>query len=111
MKKRQIPKFQDEEQERKFWSSHDSTEYIDWESGERLILPNLKPSLKTISLRLPENLLNELKFLANQKDVPYQSLLKMFLADRVRFELRKLLNKRPKINEGMAQQVAAGDAK
>ncbi len=90
MKKKQIPKFSNEDREREFWSTRDSTEYIDWESGERLILPELKPSLKTISLRLPEPLLNELKFLANKKDVPYQSLLKMFLAERVKKELGSL---------------------
>ncbi len=89
-KKRKIPEFTNEEAEREFWSSSDSTEYIDWESGERLILPNLKPSVKTISLRLPETLLEELKLLANKKDVPYQSLLKMFLAERVHKEMRKL---------------------
>ena len=91
MKKKSIPKFKNEDQEREFWSSHDSTEYIDWHDAERVILPNLKPSLKTISLRLPENLLNELKLLANKKDVPYQSLLKMFLAERIQFELGKLM--------------------
>jgi len=90
MKKKEIPKFASEDQERDFWASHDSAEYIDWNSGERLILPNLKPSLKTISLRIPENLLDELKLLANKKDVPYQSLLKMFLAERVQKELRML---------------------
>ena len=91
MKKKSIPKFKNEDQEREFWSSHDSTEYIDWHDAERVILPNLKPSLKTISLRLPESLLNELKLLANKKDVPYQSLLKMFLAERIQFELGKLM--------------------
>ena len=90
MKQKNIPKFKTEEQEREFWSSHDSTEYIDWNSAEKIILPNLKPSLKTISLRLPENILNELKLLAKKKDVPYQSLLKMFLAERVQIELKKL---------------------
>ena len=90
MKKKNIPKFKDETQERKFWYSHDSTEYINWNNAEKVILPKLKPSLKTISLRLPENLLNELKLLANKKDVPYQSLLKMFLSERVQAELRKL---------------------
>jgi len=90
MKKKRIPKFANEDQERDFWASHDSTEYIDWSSGKRLILPNLKPSVKTISLRLPETLLNELKLLANKKDVPYQSLLKMFLAERVQKELGRL---------------------
>ena len=86
----QFPQFANEDQERDFWASHDSTEYIDWSSGKRLILPNLKPSVKTISLRLPETLLNELKLLANKKDVPYQSLLKMFLAERVQKELGRL---------------------
>ncbi len=66
------------------------TEYIDWSNAEKVILPKLKPSLKTISLRLPETLLNELKLLANKKDVPYQSLLKVFLSERVQAEFRKL---------------------
>ena len=104
MTKKKSPKFKDEGQEREFWSSHDSTEYIDWDSAEKLILPNLKPSLKTISLRLPEHLLNELKFLANKKDVPYQSLLKMFLAERVQTEIRKLSHNTMKFKEKMAQQ-------
>jgi len=93
MKKKNIPKFKDEDQEREFWSSQDSTEYIDWNDGERLILPNFKPSLKTISLRLPESLINELKLLANKKDIPYQSLLKMFLAERVQKEIKRLSEK------------------
>jgi len=104
MKKKDIPKFKDEAQERDFWSSHDSTEYIDWDSAESVILPKLKPSLKTISLRLPENLLNELKLLANKKDVPYQSLLKMFLTERVQGELRKLIYNTVKNKEKLAQQ-------
>ena len=102
--KKQLPKFKNEDQEREFWSSHDSTDYIDWDSAEELVLPNLKPSLKTISLRLPEHLLNELKFLANKKDVPYQSLLKMFLSERVHSELRKLRYNRMKMEEKLAQQ-------
>ena len=93
MKKKKIPNFKNEKQEREFWDTHDSTEYIDWNNGEKLVLPNLKPSLKTISLRLPESLINELKVLANKKDVPYQSLLKMFLAERVEKELKNLENK------------------
>ena len=104
MKNKNIPKFKTEEQEREFWSSHDSTEYIDWNDAERVVLPNLKPSLKTISLRLPENLLNELKLLANKKDVPYQSLLKMFLAERVQTELKKLLPNTLKNKKKIAQQ-------
>jgi predicted DNA binding CopG/RHH family protein len=104
MKKKSIPKFQDEDQEREFWHSHNSTEYLEWDSAERVILPKLKPSLKTISLRLPENLLNELKLLANKKDVPYQSLLKMFLAERVQSELKHLVHNSLKNKEKIAQQ-------
>ena len=93
MKKKTIPKFKDENKEREFWATHDSTDYIDWNNGEELILPNLKPSLKTISLRVPESLIDELKFLANKKDVPYQSLLKMFLVERVEKEIKSLSKK------------------
>ena len=86
-KKKQIPKFESEDQERDFWASHDSTEYLNWDRARRLTFDNLKPSTKTISLRLPEALLQELKLLANKRDVPYQSLLKIFLAERVEQEL------------------------
>lgn len=85
--KKKIPKFNNEDEERKFWSKHDSTDYIDWDKAKRVILPNLKPSVKTISIRLPEMMLEELKLLANKRDVPYQSLLKMFLAERIEVEL------------------------
>jgi len=84
---KKIPKFKNEEEERDFWQTHDSTEYVDWEKAQRLTLANLKPSLKTISLRLPESMLEELKLLANKRDVPYQSLVKVFLADRIEQEL------------------------
>jgi predicted DNA binding CopG/RHH family protein len=93
MKKKIIPKFKDEDKEREFWATHDSTDYIDWNNAEELILPNLKPSVKTISLRVPESLIEEIKFLANKKDIPYQSLLKMFLAERVEKELKSLSKK------------------
>lgn len=93
MKKKIIPKFKDEDKEREFWATHDSTDYIDWNSSEELILPNLKPSVKTISLRVPEALIEGLKFLANKKDIPYQSLLKMFLVERVEKELKSLSKK------------------
>lgn len=83
-----IPEFDSEEQERQFWAEHDSTEYVDWSRAERRVLTRLKPSTKTISLRLPEALLEELKLLANKRDVPYQSLLKLYLAERVEKELR-----------------------
>ena len=86
--KKKIPKFKSEEEEREFWATADSTEYVDWDRGNRLVLPKLKPSLKTISLRLPEPMLAELKLLANKRDVPYQSLLKIFLAERLEQELR-----------------------
>lgn len=82
-----IPKFKNENKERVFWSKHDSTEYIDWKKAKRVVLPNLKPSVKTISIRLPEMMLEELKLLANKRDVPYQSLLKVFLSERLKDEL------------------------
>jgi len=81
--KRVMPEFLNEVEEQEFWSTQDSTNYVDWEKGEITIFPNLKPTLKTISLRLPEPMLNRLKQLANERDVPYQSLLKMFLKERL----------------------------
>ena len=87
--KKEIPRFKNEEEETEFWASHDSSDYIDWSQSKSLSLPKLKPTLKTISLRLPETIIEELKFLANKRDVPYQSLLKMFLAERVEQELHK----------------------
>ncbi|MCP3963156.1 MAG: hypothetical protein GY719_35400 [bacterium] len=86
---RPIPRFETEDEEREFWAKADSTEYVDWRQTRRFSAPGLKPSTKTISLRLPESLLDNLKMLANRRDVPYQSLLKIFLADRVRQELRQ----------------------
>ena len=88
MKKKKVPKFKSEDQERDFWANADSTDYVDWGSARRVILPDLKPSQKTISLRLPAMMLAELKRLANKRDVPYQSLLKVFLAERLDEELR-----------------------
>jgi predicted DNA binding CopG/RHH family protein len=86
---KKIPRFKNEDEERKFWLSHDSTEYVDWKKAKRMVLPKLKPSIKTISLRLPESILEELKLIANKRDVPYQSLLKMFLAERIEQELNR----------------------
>jgi len=86
--KKNIPKFDTEDEEREFWSTADSTEYIDWSKAERVVFPNLKPSLKKISLRLPESMLSEIKLLANRQDVSYQSLMKMFLSERINQELR-----------------------
>ena len=87
--KKKIPEFKTEEQERKFWQNHDSAEYINWDDAEEVIFPRLKPSTKTISIRLPESLLEELKLLANKRDVPYQSLLKIFLSERIDSEMHR----------------------
>ena len=86
MRKR-IPKFKSEDKEREYWAKQDSTEVLDWKKAKKVVLPNLKPSVKTISLRLPESMLEELKLLANKRDVPYQSLLKIFLSERIDKEL------------------------
>ena len=86
--KKKIPVFKTEAEERRFWETHDSAEYVDWSAAEEVILPRLKPSTKTISLRLPESMVDELKLLANKRDVPYQSLLKVFLSERIDMELR-----------------------
>ena len=88
MKKR-LPRFKNEDAERKFWATHDSTDYIDWRKGKRAILPKLRPTSQTISLRLPKPMLDRLKLLANKRDVPYQSLLKMFVAERLEAELKE----------------------
>jgi len=85
---KKIPKFKNEDEERTFWTTHDSTEYINWKKAKKVMLSNLKPSLKSISLRLPESMIEELKLLANKKDVPYQSLLKIFLAEKIGEELK-----------------------
>lgn len=85
---RKIPKFRNEDQERDFWASHDSTEFVDWRQAGRVKLPNLRPTTRTISIRLPESMIERLKVLANKRDVPYQSLLKMFVADKIEEELR-----------------------
>jgi len=84
---KEIPDFGSEEEEREFWATHDSTGYIDWDNAEKAVFPKLKPSTKTISLRLPEMMLNELRLIANKRDVPYQSLIKIFLKERIDVEL------------------------
>ncbi len=77
------PDFKTEAEERAFWERHDSTDYLDWSHAQRTSFPNLKPSTKTISLRLPETLLDRIKMEANKRDMPYQSLIKVWLADDV----------------------------
>ncbi|MFN7933464.1 MAG: BrnA antitoxin family protein [Bryobacteraceae bacterium] len=84
-----MPEFRTEEEEAQFWGGQDSTEYIDWRGAERRKFPKLKPTLRTISLRLPVSMIEDLKVLANKRDVPYQSLLKVFLAERLDKERRR----------------------
>jgi predicted DNA binding CopG/RHH family protein len=85
--KTKIPKFKSEPEERTFWAKRDSTDLIDWSKAKRARFSDLKPSTRTISLRLPQMLIDELKVLAHKRDIPYQSLLKSFLTERVREEL------------------------
>jgi predicted DNA binding CopG/RHH family protein len=85
-----IPILESEDEEREFWTTHDSTDHLDWSRAKPTIFPRLKPSTVTISLRLPESVVDNLKALANKRDVPYQSLLKVFLAERIDEELRRL---------------------
>ena len=87
-KNRSVPQFKSEDEERDFWSENDSSDYVDWKKAQVIRFPNLKPSTKTISVRFPEILLDDLKILANKRDVPYQSLLKIFVAERVEEETR-----------------------
>ena len=87
--KKRIPEFRSEEDERAFWAAHDSTEFIDWRAAQKRTFPDLKPSLRTISLRLPVSMIDDLKALAHKRDVPYQSLLKVFLAERLEKERRR----------------------
>lgn len=79
-----VPKFRNEAEERTFWETHDSSEFVDWSKAQQIALPNLKPSTKTISLRLPQHLLNSIKAAANARDVPYQSLIKVWLQEKLR---------------------------
>jgi predicted DNA binding CopG/RHH family protein len=86
--KKKLPEFKSEDEERRFWATADSIEYMDWQLGKRKKLVQLKPTLRTISLRLPVSMIEDLKVLANRRDVPYQSLLKVFLAERLAQERR-----------------------
>ncbi|MBK9161248.1 MAG: BrnA antitoxin family protein [Nitrosomonadales bacterium] len=80
---KKIPKFPNEAAEQAFWEKHDSTEYIEWTKAQRVVFPNLKPTTKTISLRLPQHLLDSIKAAANSRDVPYQSLIKVWLQEKL----------------------------
>jgi len=85
--KKSLPKFKSEKEERVFWQEHDSADYLDWSKADRVSFPYLKPSLKSISIRLPESMIEQLKILANKRDVPYQSLVKMYLSEKVKEDL------------------------
>jgi predicted DNA binding CopG/RHH family protein len=89
-----VPDFASEAEERAFWQTHDTSDHVDWAKAERVRLPNLKPSTRSISLRLPQGLLDELKVAANKRDVPYQSLIKVWLAERLADEGRLRSNGR-----------------
>jgi predicted DNA binding CopG/RHH family protein len=86
-----IPEFKSEDEERQFWDTHDSADLVDWSQARRAIFPNLKPTTRAISLRLPESMLDELRQMANERDVPYQSLIKVFLRERMDQEYRAAL--------------------
>ena len=96
-----MPNFKTEDEEREFWATHSPLDYFDARNFKKSSFPNLKPSIKSISIRLPEDLLAELKILANKKDVPYQSLAKVFLARQIVLE-RESLSRRPKKRKAKA---------
>jgi predicted DNA binding CopG/RHH family protein len=98
---RRIPNFKTEDEEREFWATHSPLDFFDARSYKKASFPNLRPSIKSISIRLPEDLLAELKILANKKDVPYQSLAKVFLARQIILE-RESLSRRPKKRKAKA---------
>lgn len=82
-RRKPVPVFASEAEERTFWETHDSADYVDWSKAQRVVLPNLKPTTNTISLRLPQHLLDAIKTAANARDVPYQSLIKIWLQERI----------------------------
>ena len=102
-----VPTFQSEAEERAFWETHDTTGYVDWSQAKVAVFPDLRPSTETISLRVPAGLLAELKVLANQRDVPYQSLMKVFLAERVVRERALSAGQRPNKALHRTRQKAA----
>ena len=87
-KLKEIPIFKSEEEEREFWTQEDSADYVDWETAESVVLPKLKPTTRTISLRISESMLEKIRLATNKRDVPYQSLIKMFLKERLDEEFK-----------------------
>ena len=78
-----VPEFADEQEERRFWEQNDSSDYLDWSNAQQVVMPNLRPTTKTISLRLPQHLLDSIKAAAHARDVPYQSLIKVWLKEKL----------------------------
>ncbi len=89
-KNKSIPQFENEEQERAFWAEHDSADYVDWSKAQKAVFPSLKPTTKTISLRLPGFIIDELKLIAHKRDIPYQSLIKIFLKEKIDQEFSRI---------------------
>lgn len=87
-KAKKVPDFKSEDAERRFWATHDSSDYLDWGDAQPVRLPNLKPSTETISLRLPRHLLDSIRLAANSRDVPYQSLIKLWLQEKLESQRR-----------------------
>ena len=88
--KNKIPKFKSEKEEKVFWEKHDSSEYVNWDDAKLVVMPKLKPTVKSISIRMPQIMLNELKLIANKQDVPYQSYIKTILSERINQELHRI---------------------
>ena len=107
MNKKALPKFASEEEERVFWADNDSTDYVDWSNAQHVLFPNLKPSRRTISIRMPESLLAQLKVMAHKRDVPYQSLIKIILHQAVESELQGSLSLNNVESKPVKQTVAA----
>ncbi len=105
MKLKPVPKFKSEAEEREFWETHDSSEYIDWTKAKKTRFPNLKPSTQSISLRLPISLLESIRIEANKRDVPYQSLIKMWLSEKL--EVKSALEKVSKRHEKTLKKLAS----
>ena len=88
--KNKIPKFKSDKEEKLFWENHDSSEYVNWNDAKLVVMPKLKPTVKSISIRMPQIMLNELKLIANKQDVPYQSYIKTILSERINKELHRI---------------------
>ncbi|MCF6174172.1 MAG: BrnA antitoxin family protein [Victivallaceae bacterium] len=88
--KNKIPKFKTEQEEKLFWGKNDSSEYVNWDDAELVVMPKLKPTVRSISIRMQEIMINELKLIANKQDVPYQSYIKTILSERINQELHRI---------------------